>query len=183
MDGRWYEELRAAYRPAQVRLLLVGESAPDPRSAERRFFYAPTLAAADNLFRGVVEGLYGHRFPPGSAGSSKSPWLDGLCDDGVFLIDLVPFPVNGLPNAERARARREHAEETVTIARRLEPSGIVICHAPTFHVLAPRLREAGLPLLHEAPLPFPLGNTRAKFVAGLRPSTERLLLDRRRGRR
>jgi len=56
------------------------------------------------LFRGVVEGLYEHRFPRGSAGSSKAPWLDRLRDDGVFLIDLVPFPVNGLPTAERARA-------------------------------------------------------------------------------
>lgn len=106
---RWYAELRAKYRPPRVRLLLIGESAPDPRDAERRFFYAPTLAAADNLFRGVVEGLYGHRFPRGSAGCSKTAWLDRLREDGVFLIDLVPFPVNGLETRERAHARRDHA--------------------------------------------------------------------------
>jgi hypothetical protein len=26
------------------------------------------------------------------------------------------------------------------------------------------MRTAGLPLLHDAPIPFPVGNTRARFV-------------------
>jgi hypothetical protein len=69
-EDTWYAELRERYRPEHVKLLLIGESAPDPGAAERRFFYAPTLTSADNLFRGVVLALYDHRFPPGSAGSS-----------------------------------------------------------------------------------------------------------------
>jgi len=72
-----------------VRLLLIGESAPDPGQAELRFFYAPTLTAHDNLFRGVSLSLYGQS--PGRAGDSKRPWLDALRADGVYLIDLVPL--------------------------------------------------------------------------------------------
>jgi hypothetical protein len=170
-----YEQMRDAYRPSRVRLLLIGESAPDPRNAERRFFYAPTLGPADNLFRGVVEALYGHRFPRGSAGTDKSPWLARMRSDGVFLIDLVPFPVNRLSRGARTRARRDHVEAAVDQARRLAPDGIAVCHSPTFALLAGPLRDADLPLLHDAPLPFPLGNNRAEFVTQLCVASSRLV--------
>jgi hypothetical protein len=84
--------LRDAWEPDSVRVLLVGESAPDPGNAQRRFFYAPTLTRADNLFRAVVKPFYGQW--PGRAGEAKAPWLERLRDDGVFLVDLVRFPVN-----------------------------------------------------------------------------------------
>ncbi len=164
----WYGDLRAAHRPSRVRLLLVGESAPDPRSAERRFFYAPALDRRDNLFRGVVLALYGHRFPPGSAGTPKARWLDRMVSDGVYLIDLVPYPINGLPSGERARARRDHVPAAVEAARSLSPEGIIVCHTECFRVLAEPLRSADLPLLHEAPLPFPLGHLRTRFADGVR---------------
>jgi len=164
----WYERLREQYRPERVELLLIAESAPDARGGKQRFFYAPTLAAADNLFRGVVEALYGHRFPRGSAGTSKVGWLERLRGDGVFLIDVVPFPVNKLRSAEWSRALRKHAPEVVPRAAALGPAGIIICHAPTFRAVAPLLRERELPLLHQNVIPFPLGNKRAEFVARFR---------------
>lgn len=168
MEDSWYADLRAAHRPSRVRLLLVGESAPDRRSGERRFFYAPLLDRRDNLFRGVVLALYGHRFPPGSAGTPKAPWLDRMVRDGAYLIDLVPYPVNGLPPGERARARRDHVLAAVEAALSLDPTGVIVCHTECFRVLSPPMREAGLPLLHHAPLPFPLGHLRSRFVEGVR---------------
>lgn len=163
-EAAWYADLREHYRPDHVRLLLIGESAPDPGAAEPRFFYAPILTAADNLFRGVVLALYDHRFPRGSAGSSKVPWLERLKADGVFLIDLVPFPVNALGSGARARARREATTNAVAVATSLQPDGIIVCHDPSFRVLSGPLRAAGLPLLHDAPIPFPLGNKRDEFA-------------------
>ena len=121
----WYAELREAHRPERVRVLLIGESAPDPGAAERRFFYAPVLDRRDNLYRGVVEAFYGCF--PGRAGDPKATWLNRLEGDGVFLIDLVPFPVNGLSpdKAEarrlRASARRNHVAACVEHARHLDP--------------------------------------------------------------
>lgn len=67
----WYAQLREAHRPDQIRLLLVGESAPDSSASERRFFYAPILDRRDNLFRAVVEALYGQS--PGAASEPKAP--------------------------------------------------------------------------------------------------------------
>lgn len=167
-EAAWYSKLREQYRPKRIRLLLIGESAPDPRANQPRFFYAPTLTGADNLFRGVVLALYEHRFPRGSAGISKEPWLKRLMCDGIFLIDLVSFPVNRLNAAARARARRDGLEATVTTAKRLGPDGIIVCHDPSHRVLAGPLRDAGLPLLHEEPIPFPLGNKRDEFATKVR---------------
>jgi hypothetical protein len=95
--------------------------------------------------------------PRGSTGQPKRPWLERLRADGVYLVDLVPFPVDKLTSGERRRARREHVTALVEQARALDPRGVIVCHAPTFAEAGPALRAAGLPLLHDAPLPFPLG--------------------------
>jgi hypothetical protein len=163
----WYEERRRRWKPDAVRVLLVGESAPDPGATERRFFYAPTLDRRDNLFRGVVAALY-DAIPPGSTGKPKQPWLERLRAHGVYLIDLVPFPVDNLSPGERRRARGEHVAALVARAKALKPEIVIICHGPTFADTAPALRAAGLTLAHADPLPFPLGNHRAAFVAGVR---------------
>jgi hypothetical protein len=75
-DDYDYDELRERYRPGRVVLLLIGESAPDPAGAARRFFYAPTLTRHDNLFRGVIGALYGHR-PAVALNPAKRTRLSG----------------------------------------------------------------------------------------------------------
>jgi hypothetical protein len=37
-----------------------------------------------------------------------------------------------------------------------------------YQLAAPSLRDAGVRVLHDQPLPFPLSNWRAEFVAGTR---------------
>ena len=175
----WYAELREQWRPDPVRVVLVGESAPDPDTRNRRFFYAPRLDAHDNLFRGVVEALY-ERIPRGMTGAAKAPWLTRLRRDGVFLIDLCPYPVNKPCEDERAAdrlraaAHREHAPSCVQRAVSLEPDGVIICHTPSYRVLADRMRAEGLRVLHDAPIPFPLGNKREQFVRDVREALQRL---------
>jgi hypothetical protein len=166
-----YAQLRQRWKPEPIRLLLIGESAPDPGAAELRFFYAPTLTAHDNLFRGVILALYGQS--PGHAGDSKRPWLEALHGDGVYLIDLVPFPVNALSARERKQALRDHAANCVAEAAACEPQAIAVCHGPTFNALRLAMLEAGLPLIHQQALPFPLGNWREQFASGLRAAAAR----------
>ncbi len=158
--------MREQWRPAEVRVLLVGESAPDARAGDRRFFYAPTLTRADNLFRGVVEAVYGRS--PGRAGDAKAPWLERLRAGGFYLIDLVPYPVNALAAGERRRTLREYAPACVGQAVELAPAGVIVCHGPSFDVLAGTMRDAGVPMLHDARIPFPLGNWRATFIERVR---------------
>lgn len=178
MPTTWYDELREANRPHPIRVLLIGESAPDPGARDRRFFYAPALHKHDNLFRGVVQAFY--ECSPGEAGDPKKPWLDRLKADGVFLIDLVPYPVNNLsPNkseAERLRrkARRDHASVCIEQALDLKPQGIIICHVGVYNAVADAMRAAGLPLLHDKAIPFPLYGGRKQFPKDVRAALRRL---------
>lgn len=164
-EDDWYNELRQQWKPVQLRLLLVAESAPDPAAAERRFFYAPTVSRSDNLFRGVVLALYQEKV---HAGDDRTALLMRLRADGVWLIDLAPYPVNHLPPGSRQQVLREHAPARVREILDLAPDGIVICHAPTYRALAPELRASGAPLLHDQPIPFPLGNFRNEFANAVR---------------
>jgi hypothetical protein len=162
----WYTSLREGYRPVHIRILLIGESAPDPRGGDRRFFYHSVLTSSDNLFRGVVLALYGARLSVRDS-RDKTPWLKRLRDDGVFLIDLVPYPINRKSDARKSQARRRHVNECVAWATSLHADGVIVCHDKCFEVLEGPLR-AGLPLLHDYLIPFPLGNCRQDFAHKLR---------------
>jgi len=175
-EAPWYSQLREQWRPKNVRLLLIGESVPDDGGdpANRRFFYSSVLTGRDTLFRGVVHALYGVRHLD-SRVDTKQPWLERLRADGVFLIDLIPYPVNG-PDKKRlrAQARRENAVGCADRVGALRPEGIIVCHGPSFKVLRAPLHNVKAPLLHEAPIPFPLGNWREAFVEGFHAALERM---------
>lgn len=162
----WYEELRERYCPARLVYLLVTESPPDPGTGERRFFYSPRLTI-DNLYRGVAEAVYAQRSDVDLL--DKPAVLERLKNDGFWLIDAVTEPINKKRPGTRARAIASAAPELVERIRDLEPQrGIIVCHAKVFAVVAPYLRRAGLPLLHDEAIPFPLGDWRARFVVDFR---------------
>jgi hypothetical protein len=168
-DGHlWYEELRERYRPERLRVLLVGESPPDPGDGERRFFFAPRLTY-DNLYRGVADAVYGARGDVDIR--DKLRVLELLCADGFWLIDAVDSPIDNKSSAARRDSIRVGLPRLVEQCRELAPErGVVICHGVVYEIAAPAIRAAGVRLLHDEPLPFPLGNWRQRFVAGLRAS-------------
>jgi len=169
----WYAKLREQWRPQTVRILLVGESAPDPADTERRFFYAPTLTRHDNLFRGVVQAFY-EAIPAGMTGAAKRPWLERLQADGVFLIDLVPYPVNHLSEPQKRRERRKHVPALVEQAKAMDPAGVIVCHGGVYTEAAEPLRTAGLPLLHDDLIPFPLYAGLKRFPVAVRAAAAKL---------
>ena len=165
-EDLWYEQLRSSYRPAAIRVVFVGESAPDPGSGTRRFFYAPQLTY-DNLFRGLMAALY-------DAGSDalnnrKPEWLERFCADGFWLLDVVDRPINKLSSSQRSRARRGAAAEAIDRIAAARPIvGVVVCHGPTFTDLLSSGASDRLTFLQSEPIPFPLGNFRAEFIRRVR---------------
>lgn len=162
----WYEDLRNAYCPAELRVVFVGESAPDPGGGRRRFFYSPELTH-DNLFRGIMLSLYD------ASGDElrgrKSEWLERFQRDGFWLLDVADRPLNKLKTGERSRVRRLAAEGAIARINKAKPSsGVIICHGPTFTDLVAVGAGDSLRLLHDKAIPFPLGNWRGEFVAGVR---------------
>jgi hypothetical protein len=163
-EDPWYAERRARWKPDAVRLLLVAESAPDDGGdiANRRFFYDDNLTGKDGLFREVVRALYDN--PVLVSGlSAKKPWLEKLKADGVFLIDLAAVPVNDFRIADREAALARNISQTVLLAGDLSPGGIVLVKQNVFDLLERPMRVAGLPLLHDAMIPFPGSGQQKRF--------------------
>ncbi len=162
----WYEQLREQYRPDSLKVLLIGESPPDPGAGERRFFYAPSLSY-DNLYRGVAQAMYGDLNDFNI--QNKSDTLERLRDDGFWLIDAVENPVNLSSRSARRRAISAAVPRLVERCEELAPErGVIICHDPVYQAAASALRAAGVRLLHSEALPFPLGNWRSRFIEGFR---------------
>lgn len=174
VEAPWYIELREQWRPERVRLLVIAESPPasGDDGGQRRFFYHDYLGY-DNLFRGVVQAMYGVQAPELLA-TGKRPWLQRLKDDGFLLIDLAPHPVNALSNPERRKVLRESVPGCVDRAAALDPEGIVVVKTNLFPLLEGPLRRAGLALLHDHPIVFPLGNVRAEFIHTFNQARQRL---------
>jgi hypothetical protein len=84
-------------------------------------------------------------------------------------IDAVEYPVNKLGPAERSRAIEEGLPQLVDRCIALAPEcGAIICHGKVYAAAAQALGDAGVAVLHDDALPFPLGNWRARFVDGFR---------------
>lgn len=164
--GSNYRELREQYRPNELKILLIGESPPDPGEGVLRFFYAPTLSY-DNLYRGVAQALYGDRNDVDLG--DKPSVLKRIRDDGFWLIDAVEYPANKLSSSARDRAISDAVPGLVQRCLKLAPErGVIICHGKVYAAASDALRAAGVKVLHDNPLPFPLGNWRGRFVQGFR---------------
>jgi len=162
----WYEELRNRYRPGVVDVLLIAESPPDPGAGPRRFFYAPQLTH-DNLYRGVAQALYGEE--PDFELRDKPAVLDRIKADGLWLIDAVEHPINKTSTSTRRAAISVGVPRLLKRCQQIDPRrGVMICHGLVYELAAPGMRTAEIEILHDQPLPFPLGNWRAQFIDGFR---------------
>jgi hypothetical protein len=169
-----YSTARRRYLPSNgVKVLFIGESAPNPRASDVRFFYHPVLRSKDNLFRGLILALY-DADKHALASAPKTQWLNRFRGDGYYLDDLCPEPVNHLGTSERSQARRAAVPSLIRRISKLSPRGIVICHTPTYRDIAEPLRANNLPVLHRAPIPFPLGNYRTGFAYAVRAALSSL---------
>lgn len=163
-EDDWYADRRARWKPERVRLLLIAESAPDDGGdpANRRFFYDEHLTSKDGLFREVVRVRYDN--PKLDSGpEAKTPWLEKLKADGIYLIDLAGVPVNYHSPSQRLEALQRSVEETVALASSLSPEGVALVKQNVFDLLEAPVRAADLPLLHDEFIPFPGSGQQKRF--------------------
>jgi hypothetical protein len=106
------ERLRRRYRPAQVRLLFVGEAPP----ASGRFFYQ----ADSGLYR-AIRGAFVAALPD----LREDDFLESFRTLNCYLVDLCGRPVDRLDTARRKHARTEGEIPLSRIVRRLQPRIII----------------------------------------------------------
>lgn len=175
IEDLWYADRRARWKPERVRLLLIAESAPDDGgdASNRRFFYDEQLTSRDGLFREVIRALYDNPTLVGGP-NAKTPWLEKLKADGVYLIDLATTPVNEFTATDREVALARNVADTVALVRELAPAGVVLVKQNVFDLLQQPVRDAGLPLLHDEFIPFPGSGQQKRFRERFAHALDRL---------
>jgi len=164
-----YKKYQDEFKPRnRIEVLLIGESPPDPGRGELRYFYKPEYTPPDNLIKGVATAAYPTTIDV-SMGENKKKVLQWLQDNGYWLIDAVEYPINKYPDQERRNLIRGRRGELAAYCKELSPKrGVIICHERVFCLLAVPLCEAGLIILQDECLPFPIGNGVDPFVKGVR---------------
>jgi hypothetical protein len=106
------DRLRRRYRPATVKILFVGESAP----ASGRFFYQ----ADSGLYRAMREAFVAV-FP----GLQAANFLDAFRGLGCYLVDLCGAPVDRLGPKQRRQACQDGEERLSRVISKLQPGMII----------------------------------------------------------
>ncbi|MBI4763180.1 MAG: hypothetical protein HY787_01060 [Deltaproteobacteria bacterium] len=106
------ERLRRRYRPANVRVLFVGEGPP----ASGRFFYQ----ADSGLYR-AVRDTFASVFPA----EGEREFLEFFRSLGCYLVDLCGRPVDHLSGNQRLKACRDGEVRLAGILKRLRPEIVI----------------------------------------------------------
>ena len=101
-----WEDLRASYRPDTIRVVFVGESPP----ASGRFFYCKNSI----LYHATKEAF-----------NDPSKFLTRFRNQGFYLDDLVPFPINCMEIAARDAKRLSHEYQLAARLKRYQPLAVV----------------------------------------------------------
>ena len=150
-----FEVLRDRYRPAVIKVLLVGESRP----AGGTFFYA----ANSHLFFATREAFFAahHVAAPGDA------FLAQLQQEGVWLYDLAASPVNRVSGRPRQEAVEARTANLVQLLRHADPRIVVAIKRSLEPVVRSAMVSAQIDLGRLHVLPFPLYQWRKDYVSGL----------------
>lgn len=107
--------LRDRFKPAEVRILFVGESSP----AQGTHFYR----ANSNLFR-ATRAAFARAFGEDTIPSGEG-FLQYFRDQGCWLVDLADRPVNQLPDSDRRKAVASGVETLAETIRQTQPAHVV----------------------------------------------------------
>jgi hypothetical protein len=138
------EKLRLSYRPQQIATLFVGESPPHNGT----FFYK----GDSRLFR-ELKKVFGD-----SVG-----FLSEFKAKGLFLDDLVLYPINHMEKAERKAHRWKGVPSVAQRMKSYQPSTVVALMCAIKPMVVEAMRRAGLSRIPLYVMPFPAQGNQVRF--------------------
>jgi hypothetical protein len=151
------ESLRRHYRPANVRLLFVGEAPP----ASGRFFYQ-----ADSGLYHAVRLTFLTALPA----LRDTNFLESFRTLGCYLVDLCGRPVDRLDMEERKQARSEGEIRLSKIIKQLQPEILItVVRSITVNVIRAQRRANWSGPRLELPYPGRWRRHRIEFEKTLIP--------------
>jgi len=160
------ERLRRRYRPAEVRLLFIGESPP----ASGRFFYQ----GDSGLYRAMRDA-----FLAADPLLTRDRFLAAFRESGCYLIDTCIDPVDHLDARSRRAACLAAEPSLARQIRSLQPASIVTLLRSIRDNVRRAAEDAGWrgPIL-EVPYPGRWASHRKIFLEALAPQVEALFARR-----
>ena len=158
-----YETARRKYRPKQIRRLLIAEAPPN---AIERFFYFENVSNRDWLFLGLMQALYPdvkkRYLQENRTPKLKIQMLNQFKDDGYFLVDLSPEPIDQIPNGRRGLAHC--VPGLIERINQLDcpQASIILIKANVYDIAFQPLRCAGYRVIDRR-IPFPSSGQQLNF--------------------
>lgn len=148
------EELRRSYKPKQVRLLLVGESAP----ASGKFFY--DRSSMTTFTSRAFERAFNIKF------EDTPSFLNFFQEQDCYLDDLSLIPVDKMKAGDREDALNKSIESLAIRLREYNPEVVAVALKKIEKHVIKAMNIAGIcrPLYV---LPFPGNGHQNKFIQGL----------------
>jgi len=143
-----YSVLAGRYRPAAIKVLLIGESPPEPKSMDIRqipYFYNTKFVdnRRDSLLRETAKVILSQHVAIYSE-QQKHKVLSELMAKGIFLIDAVEHPINNLKGLARKNAIRSNIPKLIRCIDALNPERIVVVLASVYDLICRPIQDAGL---------------------------------------
>lgn len=156
------ERLRLSYRPREVRVLFVGESAP----ASGKFFYAGN----SGLYRAVKQ-VFLNAIPA----FSDKDFLEAFRELGCCLVDLCGKPVDRLETRERKLACLAGEDGLSRTIKKLQPEIIVtLARSIAANVRCAKKLARWQGEILELPYPGRWKSHREVFAEGLTPVLKKI---------
>jgi hypothetical protein len=163
------ENAREAYKPDNIKCLLVAEAPPD---AVERFFYYHDVKVADYLFLGVSGCLYPELkldyLNSGRSSVLKEKILRQFQEDGFYLIDLCELPISLEPISQ------QHIQQVVPRIQALRNEGtkIILIKANVYDICYPTLFQALGKGVLNSKIPFPSTGNQLRFHKAFKTAIE-----------
>ena len=150
------------YRPAKVHILFVAESPP---GAPDRHFYFEDVTRADTLWVQLTRALYREEFgETAQERKRKRVWLERFQQDGYWMLEAVPQPVD---KKKKETQIRDNTERMLAEIQAAAPTHVVLIAAPVYKVLWKPLADAGISLPQPQAVPFPGRGQQGRFQVAL----------------
>lgn len=158
-----YDQIRQAYRPKNIRVLLIAESPPPAAHipSSRHFYRTDRIRVDDRLFVNTVKAL----FPVEAANlketdleKAKEQWLKKFQADGYYMIEaLEESQVHEVTKKQRQVRINDALPRLLERVKKIADKNtkIILIKSNVFEVAAEPLRAAGYTVLNKELVDYP----------------------------
>ena len=157
-----YDTTRAAYKPDQIKVLMIAESQPPAAGvpSSRQFYRTDSIYREDRLFTNTMRALFpdAAEVPEADLKKNKKEWLTRFQEAGWYMIEALETSLaHEVTKEERQELIRTHLPSLLSRVKELAgPSTkIILIKSNVFEVAAKPLREAGYRVVNHELLDYP----------------------------